>query len=216
MVYGKEWADAAEEGCAYVAGKQKCECKKHKKMRKHVKSINFGLAYGMSEFKLSSTVYISVEEARTLIRKYFNAFPAIHGFLTILGNYGKRHGMTKTFRPYLRRRYFPQWNENINEPDFRKIAGEIERQSKNMPIQGAGADLTKYALYLVRNEIRRNNYPVKIVMQVHDQIDTICPREFAQEWRMKLKGLMEQAAITSIPEGLLKADVSITDVWTKD
>lgn len=59
MMYGKKWEDATEPGCAYFQKdargspqQQKCSCKKHKTMRYDTKALDFGLAYGMSQFKL--------------------------------------------------------------------------------------------------------------------------------------------------------------------
>ena len=76
--------------------------------------------------------------------------------------------------------------------------------------------MVKNALNMVLPFIYNNNSPVKLVMQVHDSIDSICPREFAPQWAKDLKRLMEEAALEIIPEGLLKADIGISDVWTKD
>ena len=93
--------------------------------------------------------------------------------------------------------------------------GSIERASKNTPIQGSSADMTKLALVLIHKHVKENNLPVKIIMTVHDQIDTICPREYAEEWKIVMTELMERAANTVIKNGLLKAETSITNVWSK-
>ena len=91
----------------------------------------------------------------------------------------------------------------------------IERVSKNTPIQGTAADMTKHAMVLCFKHIKENNLPVKLVMTVHDQIDTTCPREYADEWAVKLKELMEEAAQHIMGNDLLKAEVSITEKWSK-
>lgn len=52
MVFGSKWAEAEESNCLFATSKQKCKCKKHKTMRAAIKTINFGLCYGMSEYKL--------------------------------------------------------------------------------------------------------------------------------------------------------------------
>lgn len=214
LVYAKEWKKAAEPGCAYYANnaKAKCDCKEHKSLRQSVKTINFGLAYGMTEVKLSSRLQIDVKEAGKLIRRYFKVFPAIHDYLESLAMFGKFNGYIRTLFPWGRIRFFPQWEPKLT--DF-NVLGSIERESKNTPIQGAGADMVKYALVTIRKYIKDNNLPVKIVMQVHDQIDTICPKDFAPEWRNMLQDLMEKAARLTIPNGLLKADVKISLTWEK-
>ena len=75
--------------------------------------------------------------------------------------------------------------------------------------------MTKLALVLIRDFIRETDAPVKIVMTVHDQIDTVCSREYAETWKEKMTELMEEAAIRIIPNGLLKAETNISECWEK-
>jgi len=218
LVYGEEWKNAADDNCAfYLHNKQKCNCKAHKSLRTNVKTINFGLAYGMSAMKLSETLQITFQAAEQLIDKYFKAFPAINKFLKALGNYGKHFGHIKTYSPFSRIRWFDDWSPRLKyQKTSMKTLGRIERASKNTPIQGTGADMTKKALILIREEIQRNwKDKVKLVMTVHDQIDTICAKECANEWANKMTGLMEDAAKEILPSGLLKADTNITSCWEK-
>ena len=212
LVYGKEWQDAAESDCAYMQSKAKCNCPEHKKLRTNVKSINFGLAYGMGPHKLADTLLITTKEAERLIEKYFRAFPAIKNFLVSLGNYGKVNGHIKTYAPYRRIRWFEDW-KGINTD--KAVMGKIERASKNTPIQGSGADMCKSALVMVRDYIYENNLPVKLVMTVHDQIDTIVHKSYADEWCTKLREIMEESTLDIIPSGLLKAETETSTVWKK-
>jgi len=216
LVYGQEWVDTAEDNCSYMKNKSKCKCPKHGKLRTNVKTINFGLAYGMGPHKLADTLDISIKEAETLIDKYFEAFPSIGGFLDKLGSFGKKYGYIKTFPPYNRRRWFPTWYPRIYQDKSQAFElGSIERASKNTPIQGASADMTKKAMILIRNYIKDNDVPVKIVMTVHDQVDTICENSYAEKWVTKLTELMEQAALEVVTNGLLKADTNISKSWEK-
>ena len=52
-------------------------------------------------------------------------------------------------------------------------------------------------------------------MTVHDQIDTVCSKEYAEEWKVKMTDLMEEAALKVIPNGLLKAETNISECWEK-
>lgn len=133
LVFQQEWENAALEDCKYMESKQKCNCPEHKKLRTQVKSINFGLAYGMGPHKLSDQLNIKLNEASTLIDKYFDAFPSIKTFLNTLGNYGKNNGYIQTFPPFKRKRFFDNWDGVATAP---KDRGMIERASKNTPIQG--------------------------------------------------------------------------------
>ena len=216
LVYGEEWLNAAEDDCAYMKLRMKCNCPKHKKLRTNVKTINFGLAYGMGPNKLADTLNISVDGAKVLIEKYFQAFPAIKGFLDKLGNFGKKFGYIKTFPPYNRKRWFSTWYPKIwNNKSSVMELGSIERASKNTPIQGASADMTKKALVFIRDYVAAHNLPVKVVMTVHDQIDTICRNDQVSDWAVVMKGLMEQAALEIVSNGLLKAEVTVSNCWEK-
>ena len=218
LVYGERWYATADMDCEYMKTKAKCNCKMHKKLRTNVKTINFGLAYGMGPNKLADTLNISIDNAKLLIQKYFEAFPSIKGFLDKLGNYGKKFGYIKTFPPYNRRRWFSNWYPKIwNNKSSTLELGSIERASKNTPIQGASADMTKRALVLMRNLIIENKLDeqVKIVMTVHDQIDTICEGKFADSWGRLMKMTMEEAAKEIVTNGLLKAEVTVSKCWEK-
>ena len=216
LVFGDVWNKAADPDCDYVKSKEKCNCSAHKKLRTQVKTINFGLAYGMGPKKLSETINCSTKEAKELITKYFKAFPKIEAFLNGLGEFGKKHGYIETFPPFRRKRWFNSWTPKMySDRDSFMELGSIERASKNTPIQGSSADMTKLALVLIHKHVKENNLPVKIIMTVHDQIDTICPREYAEEWKILMTELMERAANTVIKNGLLKAETSITNVWSK-
>ena len=216
LVYCQEWLDSAEDDCNYMRKKAKCNCPKHKVLRTNVKTINFGLAYGMGPNKLADTLNIPKEDAELLIEQYFEAFPAIGGFLEKLGNFGKKFGYIKTFPPYNRKRWFTTWYPKMWDDKAATLElGSIERASKNTPIQGCSADMTKLAMCLIREYIREVDAPVKVVMTVHDQIDTICKIEFAEKWVGKMTELMESAANTIITNGLLKADTNISKSWEK-
>lgn len=229
IAYGSQdpvWLEALEKGldlhgvCADLVFEDKwrsADADAKKKLRTQIKAINFGLAYGMGPFKLADTLQISKAEAEDLIEKYFTEFPNIRDFLTKLGTFGTRNGYITTFKPFKRRRWFDTWFPRIWD-DRSKLQefGSIERASKNTPIQGSSADMTKLALIYIHREIQESwNNDVKIVMTVHDQIDTICKQEVADAWAVKMTELMEKAAKIIIPNGLLKADTNISATWEK-
>jgi len=231
LVFKDKWKAAGEKDCKYYAvvnkevAKQKCNCKLHKRMRNTIKPINFGLAYGMSEFKLAGDQKITLKEAKSLIKEYFTAFPSIGTLLNYFGNYGTRLGYIQTIWPFFRKRKYPDWkymetytiDAHQSKVDYNPILGSIERASKNHPIQGTGADMTKLSLVLIRWFLNDNslNEQVKLVMQVHDQNTTIAEETIAQWWSEQMTILMEQAAYMIIPTGLLKSETNITDRWSK-
>ena len=229
IAYGSQdpvWLEALEKGldlhgvCADLVFEDKwrsADADAKKKLRTQIKAINFGLAYGMGPFKLADTLQISKAEAEDLIEKYFTEFPNIRDFLTKLGTFGTRNGYITTFAPFKRRRWFDTWFPKIwDDRSKMQEFGSIERASKNTPIQGSSADMTKLALIYIHREIQESwSNNVKIVMTVHDQIDTICKQEVAEAWAVKMTELMEKAAKIIIPNGLLKADTNISETWEK-
>lgn len=99
------------------------------------KTINFGLAYGMSKFKLASTILVPVDEAELIINKFFSKVPKVNEFLMNIGNLAKTRGFIKTAPPFSRVRRFPKWEYmQYNQTSNRnKWLGEIERAGKNTP-----------------------------------------------------------------------------------
>lgn len=180
------------------------------------KSQEAVLAYGMGASKLAATIEVTMKEAKQLIEDYFKAFPSIGSFLSGQGNFGVVMGYVSTFAPFKRRRQFPGWRPGLRYvEEAQELLSTIERASKNTPIQGTSADMTKLALVKVRNYINKHNLPVKLVMTVHDQIDTIVRDDYAETWKGELTKLMEEAAAVIIPNGLLKADTNISSCWEK-
>lgn len=194
--------------------KQETPFKKGVTYRDVQKTINFGLAYGMSEFKLADTMEIPVKQAKEIIEKFFKAVPKVERFLTLLGNLGKKRGYIKTALPYGRIRWFQEWETAVETDDF-KILGSIERASKNSPIQGTNGDIIKQALIDVQEEIYQNNWDVKIILAVYDEIQTECHENQADEWKIKLDELMVNAAKKVLKDVPVVVDCSINDFWQK-
>jgi DNA polymerase-1 len=193
-------------------------------MRSGVKTIDFGLAYGMSKFKLSASMKIDLKAAEGLIEDYFREFPRIGRTLRQLGMFGVTNGYIQTLAPFFRKRWFPYWkyarngiDAHIKDVQYDSTLGSIERASKNMPIQGTSADMTKTAIWLIFEYIHAHGLSdrVKLVMQVHDQLTTRVREDYAMTWKPILHDLMLQAGKFSIPNGLLGADTNITKVWSK-
>lgn len=233
MVWPKKWRDAAEPDCAYYkvdpatgkAARLKCSCKKHKPIRYDTKALDFGLAYGMTEFKLAADAKVSVPAAKQIMRDYFTTFSKIGNLLDYFGRFGVEKGYIQTIWPFYRKRWFPEWR-SVSLQDRRAHLegishhwklGEIERAAKNMPIQGTSGDMAKLSIILIRWYLYEHNirHLVKQVMQVHDQDDTICHNDYTELWKVQLREIMEEAALFLIPNGLVKADVQVTPSWSK-
>ena len=175
------------------------------------KTINFGLAYGMSKFKLADTMQISVEEADAIIKKFFKVVPRVEKFLTMLGELSKHRGFIRTPQPYGRIRWFEGYED---KDDFVNL-GKIERAGKNTPIQGCNGDILKLALIKVQTFIDEHNLPIQILLSVYDEIQTECPLKLSEEWKLNLDRLMIEAAKHVIKETPVIVDCKISKYWQK-
>lgn len=101
--------------------------------------------------------------------------------------------------------------------NYNSALGSIERASKNAPIQGSCADMVKLAMVYVYKWIRENNYVdrINLVLNIHDELQTVCEDSLASMWVEKLDELMVAAGKVILPSGILKADSQISPYWTK-
>lgn len=191
--------------------KKETPFKKNVSYRDIQKTINFGLAYGMSKFKLADTMQIPVSEADKIIKKFFKVVPNVEKFLKTLGDLAKSRGYIKTGQPYGRIRWF----EDFDQKDNFIRQGEIERAGKNSPIQGTNGDIIKSALIKVQRYIDDNNLPINILLSVYDEIQTECPEELSINWKNELDRLMVEAAQEVIKTIPIVVDCKISDYWDK-
>lgn len=132
-------------------------------MRSKVKAMSYGLAYGLTSFGLSKQLEISVDEARTLMKDYFDRFGAVRDYLRGVVEQARIDGYTATIEG--RRRYLPDLTSTDRQ--HREIA---ERIALNSPIQGSAADLMKRAMLGVSAELTSQGLKSRMLLQVHDEL----------------------------------------------
>ncbi|MFC4059976.1 DNA polymerase I [Planomonospora corallina] len=132
-------------------------------MRAKIKAMNYGLAYGLSDFGLSAQLNIPVAEARTLKEGYFEEFGGVRDFLNAIVARARQDGYTETILG--RRRYLPDLNS-----DNRQRREMAERMALNAPIQGSAADIIKIAMLRVREGLRESGLASRMLLQVHDEL----------------------------------------------
>lgn len=191
--------------------KQETPFKKGVAYRDIQKTINFGLAYGMSKFKLADTMQIPVGEADKIIKKFFKVVPDVEKFLNVLGELAKARGYIRSGQPYGRIRWFAGYD---NKENFIR-QGEIERAGKNTPIQGTNGDIIKSALVKVQRFIDARALPINILLSVYDEIQTECPEDLSEWWKLELDKLMVEAAQEVIKSVPIVVDCKIADYWDK-
>ena len=210
LVFKDKWTKAGGD----PEGNSKPKSMEAKKLRSFTKTISFGLAYGGGPGMLAGRLNIKMNEASDLIGSYFYAFPKLKKYFEGLSEFGINNGFVMTAPPFKRRRYFANWNSDYIHPKDVSIIG---RQSKNTPIQGTGADGSKTAMIYIKDFITKNNLDdkVHIVFMLHDAVVTEAREDFAEQWAEIMKELLESAHEINIPGRLIKAEMQITDYWTK-
>ncbi|MET3721498.1 MULTISPECIES: DNA polymerase I [unclassified Arthrobacter] len=132
-------------------------------MRSKVKAMSYGLAYGLTSFGLSKQLEISVDEARTLMKDYFDRFGAVRDYLRGVVDQARIDGYTATIEG--RRRYLP----DLTSTD-RQLRENAERIALNSPIQGSAADIIKRAMLGVQDELAAQGLKSRMLLQVHDEL----------------------------------------------
>jgi DNA polymerase-1 len=132
-------------------------------MRAKIKAMNYGLAYGLSDFGLSQQLKIPRSEARGLMDEYFERFGHVRDYLHEIVDTARRTGFTETVLG--RRRYLPDLTSSNRQR--REMA---ERAALNAPIQGSAADVIKVAMLDVETAISRQGLGSRMLLQVHDEL----------------------------------------------
>jgi DNA polymerase-1 len=132
-------------------------------MRRTIKAMSYGLAYGLSSFGLAQQLDIDPNSATELMSKYFERFGGIREYLKTVVIEAREKGYTQTILG--RRRYLPDLNHENRQR--REIA---ERAALNAPIQGSAADIIKIAMLKVDKKIKELNLKSRLLLQVHDEL----------------------------------------------
>jgi DNA polymerase I len=180
-----------------------------KTQRSQAKAINFGLAYGRGPASLAVQIGASEEEAKALIQQYFKAYSKVAGWLERAAKEAVEYGYSKT--PIGRKRFYEIPNDS--DPEYRQKLGSIQRQGKNTPIQGANADMTKYALIFIHEKLK--GYDARLVNTVHDEIVVEAREDQAEEVLKIVEAQMIRAAklmVTAVP---IVADAILANTWSK-
>ncbi|UUU34652.1 DNA polymerase I [Streptomyces sp. CA-210063] len=132
-------------------------------MRRKIKAMSYGLAYGLSAFGLSQQLNIDAGEARALMDAYFERFGGVRDYLRRAVDEARATGYTATL--FGRRRYLPDLNS-----DNRQRREAAERMALNAPIQGTAADIVKIAMLNVGRALEEAGLASRMLLQVHDEI----------------------------------------------
>ncbi len=171
--------------------------------RRSAKAINFGLIYGMSAFGLAKQLGIGRQEAQEYVELYFKRYPGVKDFMDRTREQAHEDGFVETL--FGRRLYLPEINSRNG---MRRAAAE--RTAINAPMQGTAADIIKRAMIRMDAWLLEERLPVRMVMQVHDELVFEVKAEQVRPMQETIRNIMEAAAELKVP---LVVDVGVGDNW---
>lgn len=172
-------------------------------MRSRAKAVNFGIVYGIGAFSLSKDIGVSRKEAEEYIEEYLRNYSGVDAYMKRVAEEARETGFARTI--FGRRRYLPELRStNFNMRAFG------ERVARNMPIQGAAADIIKIAMIRVSERLEREKMQARLILQVHDELIVECPEDEAEQVQKLLTEEMENAVSLSVP---MVADAHCGKTW---
>jgi DNA polymerase I len=171
--------------------------------RSMAKMVNFGIAYGMSDFGLSTRAGISRQEAQEFINSYFATYSGISYYMLHIKESARERGFVTTLLG--RKRSIPELE--ARNPSLR-AAGE--RMAINMPIQGTAADIIKIAMIRLAARLRDEGFRARTLLQVHDELLLEVPRAEVARLAPVVRQTMESAMPLDVP---LTVDIKVGDDW---
>ena len=161
-------------------------------LRARAKIVNFGVMYGMGARSLAQQMGIELDDANEFIRDYFDAYAGVRRYLDRTLEEARERGWVATLLG--RRRYLSQ---------LRSANGlersNAERAAINTPIQGSAADLVKLAMIRLQAAIARSGLPVRMLLQVHDELVLECPAGEAEAASQLVRREMENCHPMAVP-----------------
>jgi DNA polymerase-1 len=171
--------------------------------RRIAKTINFGVMYGMSAFRLANELDITRTDSAAFIDAYFKTYSGVSRFISELIAKTEETGCAYTILGR-RRRIAAINSRNKTE----KAAAE--RVAVNTPIQGSAADIVKTAMLKLDRALEAAKSPAKLLLQVHDELILECPKPEAPAASELVRAVMEGAVSLSIP---LRVSVETGKRW---
>ncbi len=187
-----------------------------KQQRGIAKSVNFGLNYGMGKrslkdkLKLETSIDYTEDEVAKLIEDFKNLYPDVTNYLKTISQKGFNRLEVRTEAGRLFKFDKPSAE---TEEKYNAQKDNIERECKNLPVQGLCADMLKIAmcnLFLILEP-----RGVKLVNCVHDELVFECKKEEAEEVAAIVKTEMEKAGALFLKGLPCIAEVKVSDTWEK-
>ncbi|MBN1317224.1 MAG: DNA polymerase I [Anaerolineales bacterium] len=176
--------------------------------RRFAKSVNFGLLYGMSAFRLARESDLTLDEATKFVEAYFASFPNVRGYLNDTIRLAKEQGWIETVLG--RRRYFPVLERSSSGRTSALARQRAEREAVNFPIQGTAADIIKIAMINLHHALIDGKFESKMILQVHDELVLEVPDNELEVVKELVVNIMAQAYRLRTE---LKVDTKVGHNW---
>ncbi len=171
--------------------------------RKNAKTVNFGIVYGQSAYGLSSGTGMTVGEADTFLKRYFETYPGVTGFVEETVRDAAENGYVRTMLG--RVRPVPQLHS------ARKNTVNLGRRiAVNTVVQGSAADLIKIAMNRIYTDIRKKYRACLLIMQIHDELVFEVSEKMLDEFSAVIRDRMEGAMALDVP---LKVNIGAGKNW---
>ncbi len=180
--------------------------------RSRAKAVNFGIVYGMSEFRLAREQGMSRDAARMFIENYFSRYPRVRDYIDGTIAAVQRSGETRTLYGRVRRFQDLMVADGEAERPSRPEREALLRQAVNATVQGTAADIAKRAMIALCRRFETERSPARLLLQVHDELLIECPESETDRTIVAVREAMEGAARLSVP---LRVDVRVTSAWEK-
>ena len=171
--------------------------------RRTAKTINFGILYGMSAFRLAHDLKIPRKDAQRFIDTYFEQYSGVSSFIESTKKKAKEDGFVRTVMGHIR--YIPEI-QSSNKP----VLAAAERMAVNTVIQGTAAEIMKKAMLSIHASMKEKNLKSRILLQVHDELIFEVPEDEIFQMEELVKKLMENAYELSVP---LRVEVETGRSW---
>ena len=173
-------------------------------MRTSAKAVNFGILYGMSEFRLAREQGMKRSEAKRFIQTYFERFARVRDYIEAVREQALRDGAVRTL--FGRVRWFPQLRQRIS----RVAQEQALRAAVNTTIQGTAADLMKMAMLAVDRELSAAGSGARVLLQVHDELLLEVPKAEIDATATTVRQAMEGVHPLTVP---LAVDQKTGESW---
>ncbi len=171
--------------------------------RRAAKTINFGIMYGMSAFRLSRDLKIPRKDAQRFIDSYFEQYHGVSEFIENVKRQAREDGFVKTAQGHIR--YIPEMRSS-NKTEL----AAAERAAVNTIIQGSAAEIMKNAMIALSKAIKEEGLESRMLLQVHDEVIFEVPEAECERLEKLVRSCMENAAKLSVP---LKVGIEFGSSW---